>query len=41
MIDLINYLQDGANYQARAVLSYVQGIDGIEDSWCKYFESCT
>jgi len=31
--DLHNYLQDGANYQARAVLAYLSHYSGIDDSW--------
>ena len=34
MSDLENYLQDGANYQARAVLMFLQGNSSIEESWC-------
>ena len=30
---LQNYMQDGANYQARAVLCCLQQNDGIESSW--------
>jgi len=30
---LNNYLQDGANYQAKAVLAYLTSHDGIEESW--------
>ena len=33
MISLENYLQDGANYQARAVLMFLQGSSNIESSW--------
>ncbi len=32
MYKLNQYLQDGANYQARAVLAYLEH-DGIEESW--------
>ena len=35
MQDLNNYLQDGADYQARAVLAYLSIYDGIEGSWDK------
>ncbi len=37
MVDLKSYLQDGANYQARAVLSYLQVIAKIEESWNKKY----
>jgi hypothetical protein len=33
MLKLLEYNQDGANYQARAVLAYLQRHDGIESSW--------
>ena len=33
MTELKNYLQDGANHQARAVLAFLQQPDGIEESW--------
>lgn len=33
MTDLKNYLQDGANYQARAVLMILQRMSNIEESW--------
>jgi hypothetical protein len=33
MINLFSYLQDGANYQARAVLAVLQGLGDIEESW--------
>lgn len=32
-MELKNYLDDGANRQARAVLMYLQQNDGIEESW--------
>lgn len=28
------YMDDGASYQAQAVLAYLKGRDGIEESWC-------
>lgn len=33
MIELQNYLQDGAGHQARAVLMHLQAISTIESSW--------
>lgn len=33
MTNLENYLQDGANYQARATLMYLQRFCNIEESW--------
>ena len=36
---LNQYLKDGANYQARAVLAYLQMHDGIEDSWNSEFKT--
>lgn len=33
MTRLENYLQDGANYQARAVLMFLQNFSNIEESW--------
>lgn len=33
MTDLFHYLQDGANYQARAVLMHLQGCGPIQSSW--------
>lgn len=33
MIELKYYLQDGAGYQARAVLMHLQAISTIESSW--------
>ena len=33
MINLENYANDGANYQARAVLAFLQGLGKIENSW--------
>lgn len=33
MINLFNYDDDGANYQAQAVLAYLRSIDGLENSW--------
>jgi hypothetical protein len=33
MTDLKNYLQDGANYQARATLMFLQMGADIEKSW--------
>ena len=30
---MFNYMNDGAGYQAKAVLAYMEGYDGIEDSW--------
>ena len=38
MIKLENYLQDGANYQARATLMYLQADAEIEESWNKCYE---
>lgn len=35
MINLENYLQDGANYQAKAVLAFLQVIANIDESWNK------
>ena len=35
MTDLKNYLQDGANYQARSVLMFLQRDANIEESWNK------
>lgn len=42
MTDLKNYLQDGANYQARSVLMFLQRDANIEESWNKdrnYYEA--
>lgn len=36
MTSLNQYLQDGANHQARAVLCYLQGFS-VEESWNKEF----
>jgi len=33
MTNLENYLQDGANYQARSVLMFLQSNSFIEESW--------
>ncbi len=33
MSDLFSYNHDGAGYQARAVLAFLSGHDGIEESW--------
>lgn len=33
MTDLNNYFDDGANYQAKAVLAFVQRFADIESSW--------
>ena len=33
MTKLDNYLEDGANYQARATLMFLQRHDGIKESW--------
>jgi hypothetical protein len=33
MIELENYMKDGANWQARAVLCALQGVYSIEESW--------
>ncbi len=30
---MFKYMDDGANYQARAVLAYLTQPDGIEQSW--------
>jgi len=38
MTRLENYLQDGANYQARAVLMLLQGKSNIEESWNDEFK---
>ena len=38
MIELQNYLQDGAGYQARAVLMHLQAISTIESSWDDEFK---
>lgn len=38
MTNLKTYLQDGANYQARAVLFFLQGYSHIEKSWNKQLE---
>jgi len=35
MIKLKDYMKDGANYQAKAVLAFLQAGFYIEDSWCK------
>jgi hypothetical protein len=35
MTHLENYLQDGANYQARATLMYLQALCNIKESWNK------
>ena len=35
MTKLNSYLDDGANYQARGVLSFLQAYEGIEESWNK------
>jgi len=32
-MELKNYMQDGANHQAKAVLAYLQENDGIGESW--------
>ena len=32
------YGHDGANYQAKAVLAYLQAYDGIDESWNKEFK---
>jgi len=37
MCRLKTYLDDGANYQAKAVLAYLQKYEGIEDSWDEAF----
>jgi len=37
-----NYGEDGANYQAKAVLAYLSYNDGIEESWndeCKRYDA--
>ena len=34
-MDLYNYMNDGANPQARAVLAYLQTREGLEESWDK------
>ena len=33
MTDFNKYMDDGANYQAKAVLAYLTVNDGIEESW--------
>lgn len=33
MTDLFHYMQDGAGYQARAVLMHLQGCGPIQSSW--------
>jgi hypothetical protein len=33
MQDLRTYMADGANYQSRAVLAFLQRFSGIEESW--------
>ena len=33
MTNLENYLEDGANYQARATLMFLQRDADIEESW--------
>lgn len=33
MINLFNYMQDGAHYNARAVLAILQGMGNIEESY--------
>ena len=35
MTKLNSYLDDGANYQAKAVLAFLQAYEGIEESWNK------
>lgn len=35
MTNLSNYQEDGANYQAKAVLAFLQRIADIEESWNK------
>ena len=37
-MNLKYYMQDGANYQARAVLAFLQSHDGIEESWDDEFK---
>ena len=37
-MNLKYYMQDGANYQARAVLAFLQRYDGIEKSWNDEFK---
>jgi len=37
MCRLKTYLDDGANYQAKAVLAYLQKYEGIKDSWDEAF----
>ena len=39
MNKLKNWLYDGANYQAKGVLCYMQCYDGIEESWNKEHRS--
>ena len=34
MTEIQNYLNDGANYQARATLMYLQRLFPLQDSWC-------
>lgn len=38
MTNLENYLNDGANYQARATLMFLQRISVIEESWDDKFK---
>ena len=38
MTNLENYLEDGAGYQARAVLMFLQSACNIEDSWDDKFK---
>lgn len=37
-MELRHYMQDGAGYQARAVLAALQGMGEIEDSWDNTFK---
>lgn len=39
MSDLLHYMEDGADYQSRAVMCMLQGLlmDGIEESWDKKY----
>lgn len=32
-MEMLEYFQDGANYQAKAVLCFLQGLYHIEESW--------
>jgi hypothetical protein len=39
MTNLENYLEDGANYQSRATLMFLQRDASIEESWNKEYKT--